>query len=224
MYGYIELTVYYILTSAEPFDITIQCRNSGDHARRITMDVQESPPDHAGKHHYLYTIDGKRFEITDDVQDARKLLQKAGLTPADDYVLIELLRPGTRTIGLDEDVDLTGGKEREFRSFLTDRVFNFTVDEIGYEWGSAAISESQLRDIADVPAGKALSLDRRDQEDLFLEEGFECRSRGARNGALPHREALGNGVLQGQAVRTEAGEVHRRSARGDLRRPLAVPA
>lgn len=134
------------------------------------MEVRETPPDHAGKHHYFYTIDGKRFETSDEVQDARKLLQKAGLAPADDYVLIEVLRPGTRIIGLDEDVDLDGTEAREFRSFLTDRTFNFTVDEIGYAWGRAAITEPELRDLAEVPASKVIFLDRHDQEDLVLEE------------------------------------------------------
>src|SRR5260370_1973503 len=47
---------------------------------KTTMEVHESPPDHSGKHHYFYTIDGKRFEASDEVQDARQLLQKAGRT------------------------------------------------------------------------------------------------------------------------------------------------
>ncbi|WP_271519106.1 multiubiquitin domain-containing protein [Bradyrhizobium sp. CCBAU 53380] len=136
---------------------------------KTTMEVHEIPPDHAGKH-YFYTIDGNRLETSDEIQDARKLLQKAGIAPADDYVLIELLRPGTRIIGLDEDVDLDGTKTREFRSFLTDRTFNFTVDEVGYAWGRAAITEPELRDVAEVPASKVIFLDRHDQEDLVLEE------------------------------------------------------
>jgi hypothetical protein len=138
---------------------------------KTTMEVHETPPDHSGKHHYFYTIDGKRFETTDEVQDARQLLQKAGRTPADDYVLIELLRPGAHIIGLDDEVDLDNVKEREFRSFLTDRTFNFTVDEIGYAWGSGAIAEAELRDVAGVSADKVLFLDRRDQEDLMLDDG-----------------------------------------------------
>jgi hypothetical protein len=135
------------------------------------MTIEEIPPENAGKHHYFYTIDGKRVETSDDIQDARKLLRKAGLDPADDYVLVELFRPGARSIGLDEDVDLAGTEEKEFRSFLTDRVFNFTIDELGYEWGAAKISEIELRDIAVVPAAKGLVLNRRDEEDLVLEEG-----------------------------------------------------
>jgi len=135
------------------------------------MTLEEHPPENVGKHRYFYTIDGNRTETSDDVQDARKLLRQAGRDPADDYVLVELLHPGSRSIGLDEDVDLAGAKEKEFRSFLADRVFNFTVDELGYEWGAGTISESELRDLAVVPDDKVLVLDRREEEDLVLDEG-----------------------------------------------------
>ncbi|MGJ4891202.1 multiubiquitin domain-containing protein [Bradyrhizobium sp. HKCCYLRH3099] len=131
----------------------------------------ETPPEDAGKHHqFSYTINGNHHQTGDRIQDARKLLRSSGFDPADDHVLIELLRPGSRSVGLDEDVALAGERGKEFRAFLIDRTFNFTVDEVGYAWGSPTIAEPEMRDIACVPDGKALVLDRQDEADLILHE------------------------------------------------------
>ncbi len=135
------------------------------------MSIEETPPEHTGKQRYFYTVNEKRFEIWDGVQDGRNILRNAGCDPAAEHILIEVLHPGTVVVGLDEDVELGGPKQKEFRAFLSDRTFAFTINERGYEWGGATISETELRHLGDVSAEKVLVLDRTDQPDLVLDEG-----------------------------------------------------
>jgi hypothetical protein len=135
------------------------------------MTIEETLPERSGKHRYFYTVNTQRFESSDGVQDGRKILRNAGFDPPDEHILIEVLHPGTLVVGLDEDVELDGAKEKEFRAFLSDRTFAFTIDERGYEWGAATIAETELRYLGNVPANKVLVLDRHDEPDLVLDEG-----------------------------------------------------
>lgn len=123
----------------------------------------------AGQH--KFTINGTPYTTDDPMPDGRKLLKTAGLSPASDYALIRLTRPGSRTVGLDEEVNLGGPGEEVFRAFLSDREFNFTVDEIGYVWGAPLVSEEELRVISLAPAGNELVLDRQDGQDTVIEPG-----------------------------------------------------
>lgn len=111
------------------------------------------------------------LQFRDRTIDGRKLLRDARLEPPDDYVLIELTSPGTRSSGLDEDIDLTTNLNKRFRAFLSDRIFTFTVVERGYEWGAANISEAELRLITGVPADADLVLEREDQPDEVIAKG-----------------------------------------------------
>jgi hypothetical protein len=123
----------------------------------------------AGQH--KFTINGTAYATDDPLPDGRKLLQRAGLLPASDYALIRLTRPGSRAVGLDEKVNLSAPGEEGFKAFLSDREFNFTVDEIGYVWGAPLISEEELRTISMAPADKELVLDRQDGHDTVIEPG-----------------------------------------------------
>ena len=99
------------------------------------MNIEETKPERTGKRRYSYTVNQQRFETFDGVQDARKILRISGFDPPDEHVLIEAQHPGTIVVGLDEDVQLDGPKDKEFRAFLSDRTFAFTIDERGYEYG-----------------------------------------------------------------------------------------
>ena len=109
----------------------------------------------------------------DPIVDQRKLLREAGLEPPDDFVLIEIDRPGTRAVGLDDEIDLRQSGSRTFQAFRGDRIFTFTVAERGYAWGAAAIDETTLRDIASVPSDSDLVLEREDEADQIVEKGAE---------------------------------------------------
>lgn len=135
------------------------------------MPLDHTPPDEPGKKHYVFNINGVDHTTDDGMLDGRGLLQKAGFTPASDHLLIQLTHPGSRVIGLDEEVDLAALGVEAFRAFLSDRAFAFTVDEVGYAWGAPTITELELRAIADVPPDKVLIIEREDEEDQVVEEG-----------------------------------------------------
>lgn len=133
--------------------------------------LDNTSPEASGNQRFNYVVNGVRYTTPDGIAQARNLLQAAGFVPASDHILIELTRPGTKSMGLDEDIDLRGAGREEFRAFLSDRVFSFTIDERTYEWGAPTITEAELRDITRTPPGKVLILERGEQPDDLLEEG-----------------------------------------------------
>lgn len=133
------------------------------------MAGKKSPPDKSGKKTYDVTVNGKRLESRDQLVRGRELLQLAEFDPASDHVLIQLTKPGSKSIGLDEEVDLSGKGREEFMAFGSDRIFTFTVDERGYEWGAGTISEPELRAIAAVAGDKVLILEREERPDKVLD-------------------------------------------------------
>lgn len=117
---------------------------------------------------YKATVNGQGIRLRDPMPDAGQILAAAGFNPADQHVLIQLLKHGSQSIGLDETVDLREPGKEVFRAFRSDRVFRLTVDGRGYEWGAPSIPEPELRDIADVPDNKLLVLERKNEPDLEL--------------------------------------------------------
>ncbi|MDO8381001.1 multiubiquitin domain-containing protein [Phenylobacterium sp.] len=135
------------------------------------MPLDDASPEISGNERYAFTVNGVRYATNDPVKEGRDLLQKAGFNPASEHVLIELKHPGATSVGLDEEVDLSQPGREEFRAFRSDRTFNFTIDERGYEWGAPTITEDELRAISDTPENKALILERTDQPDHMIEPG-----------------------------------------------------
>ena len=119
---------------------------------------------------FLVSVDDVQLQLVDPVLDGRRILDDAGFRPAEDYVLIQLLLPGTRSVGLDEPVDLGQKGSETFRAFESDRIFRFTIDDRGYEWGVAKITESELRRISVADDGGTLVL-QRDSKTIELATG-----------------------------------------------------
>ena len=113
-----------------------------------------------GNRKFMVSVDDVQFQLVDPVLDGRRILDEAGFRPVGDYVLIQLLRPGTRSVGLDEPVDLRQKASETFRAFKSDRIFRFTIDDQGYEWGVAKITEPELRQIAAADDDGILVLER----------------------------------------------------------------
>jgi hypothetical protein len=137
--------------------------------RGLKMDSAEHPDRDATV--VTFTINGEKFSARDAVRDGRQLLQMTGFIPPSDHVLIEITRPGAKVIGLDEELYLRSPDREEFWAFLSDREFNFTVDEVGYVWGAPTISEEMLRAITKTPADKELVLERKGGEDEVIKPG-----------------------------------------------------
>lgn len=106
----------------------------------------------------VINVNDVQLQLAEAVLDGGQILAEAGLQPAEDYVLIQLLLPGTRSVGMEESIELGQKDSEAFRAFKSDRIFRFTVDERGYEWGVAKITEPELRRIAVVDGDRTLVL------------------------------------------------------------------
>lgn len=91
-----------------------------------------------------YKLDGHLVATDNALLSGRDIRFKGGLYPASDYVLIQIVDQATRSIGLDETIDLRAAKEPQFLSFKGDRIFSFTVNERGFDWGAATISATDV--------------------------------------------------------------------------------
>lgn len=120
---------------------------------------------------YKFYVDGKSFNTHDPVKSGREILQVAGMNPASDYALILITRPGSTSIGLEDEIDFREAGREEFRTFASDRVFRFTLNERGCEWGASTISEEELRDLAGTHPDRLLLLEREDVPDEIIEPG-----------------------------------------------------
>lgn len=120
-------------------------------------------------------INGSRVALSDAVPTGRQLRSAGGFDPASDHVLIQVLDRATVSIGLDETVDMRHGGVFTFFAFLSDRVFSFTLDERGFEWGTDEIAEERVRELGKVPDDKVIVLEREDAPDLELEPGDTVR-------------------------------------------------
>ena len=68
-------------------------------------------PDPEG--HFFTTVNGVTVKFSEAMPKGEHVLDKAHLKPASDYVLIQLLAHSSRSVGLDETVDLQAeGTER----------------------------------------------------------------------------------------------------------------
>ena len=128
---------------------------------------------------YVISVNDIDYRLAQPVLDGRRILDATRFRPAEDHVLIRLLLPGTRSVGLDEPVELRQKGTEEFRAFKSDRIFRFTIDDRGYEWGVAKIGEPELRRIAVVDADGTLVLERDGKAiELAADDTVELESTG----------------------------------------------
>jgi hypothetical protein len=113
---------------------------------------------------FFTTVNGATIKFSDQTPKGERILDKAGLKPVSEYVLIQLLRHGSRSISLDETVDLGAAGTEEFRAFESDRIFRFSLNDHGYEWGVSRIPEPELRIVAHVHEDEVIVLGREGQE------------------------------------------------------------
>jgi Multiubiquitin len=121
---------------------------------------------------FVVEVNRTDVHLADPVPQAQQILCSAGFEPADDHVLIQVLHHETRAIGLDETVDLRVAGKKSFRAFRNDRIFRFTIDGRGYDWGSATIDIAELRVLSGIKDDLELILDREDAE-CILQPGCD---------------------------------------------------
>jgi hypothetical protein len=117
---------------------------------------------------FAVTVNGQVFRLHDPEPSTRQLLDLVGLQPADECILIQGFAHGTVAKGLDENIDLRTVGTEVFYAFRSDRIFRFTVNERGFDWGQAEITEPVLRAVAHVGDEETFLLERQDEPDQEL--------------------------------------------------------
>ncbi|GAA4795866.1 multiubiquitin domain-containing protein [Lysobacter hankyongensis] len=114
-------------------------------------DTSAEPPDH---YRVQFAHEGFNFvakTIQDPVPTGEQLLAVAGLKPAREHLLFQLLPSGAlEEIRPDETVDLREPGHERFVSFKSDRTFRFHIDDESRDWGQQKISGLHLKQIAQV--------------------------------------------------------------------------
>jgi len=108
---------------------------------------------------FEFTVDGTVYSTGDKVMDGSQIRETAGKMPASEFVLIQIVDKSGRSIGLEDDVKFAPSETAVFLSFESDRAYNFTVDERGWEWGAAAIAAADIYRYADIDEDRELVLD-----------------------------------------------------------------
>lgn len=120
---------------------------------------------------YKFELDGQPFATNDAVLTGRDIRTRAGFNPASDYQLIEIGTATSRSIGLEETVDLARERCPKFKSFRSDRVYSFTINERGFEWGAPKISADDIRLYGEIPEEHELLMDS-DRDRPIEDDGF----------------------------------------------------
>jgi len=119
---------------------------------------------------FFTTVNDIAVKFSDATPKGGRIIDKTDFKPVSDHLLIQLMRRGTRSIGLDETVDLTAPGTEAFRAFKSDRIFRFTLNDHGYEWGARKLPEPELRVIGRVHDDEVVIRDR-DGEEVELKPG-----------------------------------------------------
>jgi hypothetical protein len=116
---------------------------------------------------FFTSVNGETVKFTNPDPKGEHILDKAGFKPPGDFALIQVMRHSSRSIGLDDTVDLRSSGTEVFRAFKTDRIYRFTLNGHGYEWAAEKLTEPELRVIGHVHDGEVLVLER-DGADIDL--------------------------------------------------------
>lgn len=135
--------------------------------------MQPDPQNTVRGDSFSFEINGQLHTKQGRYARGRAILGDAGFNPADQYVLILLGPHGASSLGLDEDADLGAAGGAHFRAFKSDRIFRFTIEERGGEWGQALINEADLRIIARADRQQVIVLERDNQADLVIDDGAD---------------------------------------------------
>lgn len=108
---------------------------------------------------FEYNLNGEIVATNDAIVSGREIRSRGGFSPASDYLLIEIGEVTSRSIGLEETVNLRSPLIPVFKSFQGDRIFSFTINERGFEWGAEEISAADIRRYGKIPDDHELILD-----------------------------------------------------------------
>ncbi len=112
-----------------------------------------------GHDKFQFSVNGALHGTGDKVLDGSQIREIAGLEPASDFVLIQIEGGLARSISIEEQVKFASGEIAVFLSFTSDRTYNFTVNERGWEWGSPTILAADIYRYGEIDEELELILD-----------------------------------------------------------------
>ncbi len=100
-------------------------------------------------------LDYRPTVISDPVPTGSQVLQAAGLSPVDDFLLFQLLSNGLlESISPSETTDLRHSGVEKFLAFKSDRSFRFFINNQAQDWGGQRINGRTLKKLASVDPQK----------------------------------------------------------------------
>lgn len=136
---------------------------------------EQRPPRPANQYQIVVSnehLEQKAVCIDDPVPTGQQILEAAGHTPANNYVLLMLQGTGTlEEVNLSETVDVYQQGIEQFIAFESDRIFYVELNGKRFPWGAKHISETVLRSLGDISSEQSLWLEQRKTKDVLLESG-----------------------------------------------------
>ncbi|KTE01916.1 multiubiquitin domain-containing protein [Sphingopyxis sp. H115] len=175
---------------------------------------------------FAIRINEASFDTEDPLPNGRDLLELAGFRPADEHLLFQQLEGGMlEDINLAEPVPLDRPGIERFFALKGDRIFFLVVDGRRFPWGKAAISEEELRGLAQVDADKEIWFDPKFGKDDLVEPGSEVSLKGDGvehffTADRPNEPRLVTIKLNGDPVKIPGGDYTTET----LKKKLEVPA
>lgn len=108
---------------------------------------------------FQFTVDGALHSTDDKIMDGSQIRNAAALMPASDFILIQIVGGIARSISTEDEVRFESGVNAVFLSFRGDRIYTFTVNERGWEWGAPAILAADIYRYAELDDDLELILD-----------------------------------------------------------------
>ena len=160
-------------------------------------------------HEFSLIIDDQEYRTYDPLVTGRNVLSIASKSPASDYALVVVLDKGTRSIGLEEVVDLQENESPpQIYLFKGDRLFRALINEREIVWGQNEISAHQLRTIGEISVDQDLFFDSKGDREIDDDAVLSLKPNGVerfRSGD-PRDEEI-EIVLNGEAVTIEKGRL-----------------
>ncbi len=123
-----------------------------------------------------FELNGSVYSIDDKLVDGRQIRVEAGLVPASHHAMVRIDEGIAQSVGLENEIKFESGQIPVFRSFETDDIHTFTVNERGWEWGADEISADDIRQIAGISDDHELYLD--SDQDLPIAENGSVKLEG----------------------------------------------
>jgi len=118
--------------------------------------IEDDEERHGGRGRFAYEVNGQVFLTDDRLLKGRDVRTGAGLDPAADWRLVQVMDRYTTSVGLEDRVELEAGVMPVFIAAQGDRDYDFTVNDLGWEWPAPTVAEADIRKYGRIAADREL--------------------------------------------------------------------